>query len=669
MVYTLKLLFTYFYIGEIKTSVSSATIPTVLSTGQIPQVPLQAVGTPIPPSPHTLSQSPFPPVAAVATNGTATTDQLPGNESQGSARKHPFESAEDLLSILKTGYPLLALTMENAMEHIVHRLRSTVDEDFYRVLTSLIGEAYQHIMNKIAGHGGTSGQTSSIMESSLKRVYLMICNSTSLAPIYRADFEHDFLSSGISTDPNEVLGHLFMWRNKLEPNLRRHPRQLVLDGLSRFLAEFEYHRYDDIDVPGQYLLMRDGNQDFVKIDKFDALVPVVRRHGTSYRRLVIRGSDGQLYPFAVQNPAGRQTRREERVLQLLRFLDVALKRSLDCRRRNLYFNVPAVIPISAHVRLVADDPAHVTFEEILDRYCEQYGVASDQVFLHFKEQILAALPSISQEAPRMNVELLNLRTDLFTNIVANFVPDSILTAYMDQMTLFAAERWVYRRDFIRQLGTTLYQNYIFSIGHRFLHKIGFSKKSTAAIQTEVLPMVTASGQISLIEIIPFRFTPNLQEYVTPVGTEGVLLSSIVSCGRHLSKAESDLGEFLSVFVRDELLLWYLNYCSIQQQQSTGVDTPDGQQGQAKPGPVIGEIVENPFEKLEIAGIDEKTFFSRVQQNCELIMKRSQTMSCIKEQEQVSDHPIPLFQTVLDLLSSATNPQKLAQMDGHWHPWF
>ena len=61
---------------------------------------------------------------------------------------------------------------------------------------------------------------------------------------------------------------------------------------------------------------------------------------------------------------------------------------------------------------------------------------------------------------------------------------------MDQMALFASERWVYRRDFIRQLGTLLFQNYVFSIGHRFLHKLGFSKKSTAAIQTEVLPSNT-----------------------------------------------------------------------------------------------------------------------------------------------------------------------------------
>jgi transformation/transcription domain-associated protein len=227
-------------------------------------------------------------------------------------------------------------------------------------------------------------------------------------------------------EPNTVLERLFVWRNLLEPSIRKHPKQLVLDGLSRYLAEFENHRYDDIDVPGQYLQMRDGNQDFVKIDKFDSLVQVIRRHGTATRRLVIRGTDGQLYPFAVQNPAGRHNRREERMLQLMRFLDMALKKGIDCRRRNLYFNVPAVIPIAGHVRLVADDPAQVTYEEILDRFCEQRGVSSEQVFLYFKEQILQALPNISSEAPRHNVELLNLRTDLFTNIIANVVPGTIL---------------------------------------------------------------------------------------------------------------------------------------------------------------------------------------------------------------------------------------------------
>ena len=230
-----------------------------------------------------------------------------------------------------------------------------------------------------------------------------------------------------SHDPSEVLEKLFCWRKKLEPILAKQSLKISLDGLSRFLAEFEYHRYDDIDVPGQYLLMRDGNQDFVRIEKFDSMVGVIRRHGTSYRRLIIRGTDGQLHPFAVQNPAGRQTRREERILQLFRFLDVAIKRSIDCRRRNLYFNIPAVVPISSHVRIVSDDPTQTTYEEVLDRHFKQKGISSEEIFLFYKEVMLSSMNFISDEAPRNNVELLNLRTDLFLSICAKAVPDVILT--------------------------------------------------------------------------------------------------------------------------------------------------------------------------------------------------------------------------------------------------
>jgi phosphatidylinositol kinase/protein kinase (PI-3 family) len=158
---------------------------------------------------------------------------------------------------------------------------------------------------------------------------------------------------------------------------------------------------------------------------------------------------------------------------------------------------------------------------------------------------------------------------------------------------------------------------------------------------------------------------------------------------------------LSIIIRDELMLWYLNYCALQGNAATansasnsggnsgtqGNDDQPSASSNTNPvasqptvaaataprplplAPIVGEIVENPFERLQASGIDEKAFFARVQQNCELVMKRSQTMAGIREEEQALEAGIPLFQSVLDLISSATNPQKLAQMDAHWHPWF
>ncbi len=58
-------------------------------------------------------------------------------------KKPPHELTEDLIGILKTGYPLLALSLENMVEHIIHRLRSSPEEDLYRIITTLITENLQ----------------------------------------------------------------------------------------------------------------------------------------------------------------------------------------------------------------------------------------------------------------------------------------------------------------------------------------------------------------------------------------------------------------------------------------------------------------------------------------------------------------------------------------------
>ena len=72
-----------------------------------------------------------------AASSSSTTTEAPFQ------KKPPHELAEDLIGILKTGYPLLALSLENMVEHIIHRLRSSPEEDLYRIITTLITENMQ----------------------------------------------------------------------------------------------------------------------------------------------------------------------------------------------------------------------------------------------------------------------------------------------------------------------------------------------------------------------------------------------------------------------------------------------------------------------------------------------------------------------------------------------
>lgn len=55
------------------------------------------------------------------------------------------------------------------------------------------------------------------------------------------------------------------------------------------------------------------------------------------------------------------------------------------------------------------------------------------------------------------------------------------------------------------------------------------------------------------ESVPFRFTPNIQDYVTPIGIEGLFTSCLMATSRSLTAPEFDLDQYLPLFIRDELV--------------------------------------------------------------------------------------------------------------------
>jgi transformation/transcription domain-associated protein len=56
--------------------------------------------------------------------------------------------------------------------------------------------------------------------------------------------------------------------------------------------------------------LKDNANDFLRIDRFLPEIEVIRGYGSCLRRITIRGHDGSLHPFMVQNPAARHERSE-----------------------------------------------------------------------------------------------------------------------------------------------------------------------------------------------------------------------------------------------------------------------------------------------------------------------------------------------------------------------
>lgn len=161
---------------------------------------------------------------------------------------------------------------------------------------------------------------------------------TILPPHIRSSFEEDFVAK--KPTMYEYIHKLRRWRDKFEEKLDRRPQHANLESFSNPLSEFRFAKFDDVEVPGQYLQHRDKNNDFVRIERFLPNVDLVRTVGFSHRRLKIRGHDGSVHPFAVQHPAARHSRREERILQLFRIFNGTLAKRKESRRRNLNFNLP-----------------------------------------------------------------------------------------------------------------------------------------------------------------------------------------------------------------------------------------------------------------------------------------------------------------------------------------
>jgi transformation/transcription domain-associated protein len=75
--------------------------------------------------------------------------------------------------------------------------------------------------------------------------------------IEQKDYEDDFLRSKPSL--YDYIRRLQQWRDKYEKYLDTRPRYQPLDLLSHYLTEFQYDKFDEVEVPGQYTEVRSPN--------------------------------------------------------------------------------------------------------------------------------------------------------------------------------------------------------------------------------------------------------------------------------------------------------------------------------------------------------------------------------------------------------------------------
>ncbi|KAK0626737.1 hypothetical protein B0T14DRAFT_473033 [Immersiella caudata] len=554
--------------------------------------------------------------ASATANGTAQADQPAAAAT--SQKKPPWELTEEIMSTLKTAFPLLALSMETMVDQIQKHFKCPPDEDAYRLIVALLNDGLAYV-SRMPNSYAKDVKLPSATETNITRFA-----ETILPSHIRGTFEADFVK--VKPTMFEYIHKLRKWRDKFEEKLDRRPSHMPLESFAHYsphLSEFRYQKFDEVEIPGQYLQHRDKNQDFIRIDRFLPNVDLIRLIGASHRRLRIRGHDGSVHAFAVQHPAQRQCRREERILQLFRQLNQTLASKKESRRRDLQFTLPLMVPLAPHIRIVSEDSSYITLQNIYEDHCRRNGLNKDEPVLFTMEKLRGLMENKTPQKPPDN--LVTARLEVLRAIQEKWVDHTIVLEYFQSAFPEFAEFWLFRRRFSYQLAALTFMTYILHIDKRYPHKFNIARGSGNIWGSELMSFMAQNRPFfHNPEPVPFRLTPNLQTLMGPLATEGIFSCSIMAIARCLTEPEFQLEHALTLFVRDEMIFWF-----------TSAHRPTNLENQLR---------------------------DAVQANNEMIVKKAVSLA------QAPVGNLPAHQTVIDLISKAVNPMNLAMCDALWMPY-
>ncbi|KAK6079371.1 histone acetylase complex subunit (FAT domain-containing protein) [Seiridium cupressi] len=551
--------------------------------------------------------------ATPAANGEQKTEA--GAASTTPSKRPPWELTDEIMSTLKTAFPLLALSMEKMVDQIQKHFKCPPDEDAYRLIVALLNDGLAYVSRMPASYakdvklpGGTETNITRFAE-------------TILPAHIKKSFEADFVQ--VKPTMFEYIHKLRKWRDKFEEKLdRRNPKE-PLEKYSRDLSEFRYQKFDDVEVPGQYLQHKDKNQDFIRIERFLPDVDLVRTIGVSHRRIKIRGHDGSIHCFAIQHPAARHCRREERILQLFRHLNQTLAKRKESRRRDLQFTLPLMVPLAPHIRIVQEDTSYITLQGIYEDHCRRNAMQKDEPVLFTMDKLRSLVEPKGAKQPDQTA---TARLEVFTAIQEKWVPHNVALEYFQATYPEFSEFWLFRRRFSYQLSTLTFMTYILYMTGRYPHKFNIARGSGKIWGSELMSfMAPAKPFFHNPEPVPFRLTPNLQTLMGPLATEGIFSCAIMAIARCLTEPEFQLEHALTLFVRDEMIFWFTS-------------------------------------SHRAMHLNENQLRDTVQTNCDMIVKRAVSLAA----SPVGN--LPANQTVIDLISKAVNPMNLAQCDALWMPY-
>ncbi|MCJ8738438.1 hypothetical protein PDJAM_G00035900 [Pangasius djambal] len=490
--------------------------------------------------------------------------------------------------------------------------------NFVKKLVSTFGVGLENVSN-------VSTMFSSAASESLARR----AQATAQDPVFqkmKGQFTTDFdFSVPGSMKLHNLISKLKKWIKILEAKTKQLPKFFLIEEKCRFLSNFSAQTAE-VEIPGEFLMPKPTHY-YIKIARFMPRVEIVQKHNTAARRLYIRGHNGKIYPYLVMNDAClTESRREERVLQLLRLLNPCLEKRKETTKRHLFFTVPRVVAVSPQMRLVEDNPSSLSLVEIYKQRCAKKGIEHDNPISRYYDR----LATVQARGTQASHQVLR---DILKEVQGNMVPRSMLKEWALHTFPNATDYWTFRKMFTIQLALIGLAEFMLHL-NRLNPEMLQIAQDTGKLNVSYFrfDINDATGDLDANRPVPFRLTPNISEFLTTIGVSGPLTASMIAVARCFAQPNFKVDGILKAVLRDEIIAWHK-----KTQEDTSMPlSPAGQP-------------EN---------MDSQQLVSLVQKAVTAIMTRLHSLAQFEGGES----------KVNTLVAAANSLDNLCRMDPAWHPW-
>ncbi|MGH0116979.1 UNVERIFIED_CONTAM: hypothetical protein FKN15_024924 [Acipenser sinensis] len=490
--------------------------------------------------------------------------------------------------------------------------------NFVKKLVSTFGVGLENVSN-------VSTMFSSAASESLARR----AQATAQDPVFqkmKGQFTTDFdFSVPGSMKLHNLISKLKKWIKILEAKTKQLPKFFLIEEKCRFLSNFSAQTAE-VEIPGEFLMPKPMHY-YIKIARFMPRVEIVQKHNTAARRLYIRGHNGKIYPYLVMNDAClTESRREERVLQLLRLLNPCLEKRKETTKRHLLFTVPRVVAVSPQMRLVEDNPSSLSLVEIYKQRCAKKGIEHDNPISRYYDR----LATVQARGTQASHQVLR---DILKEVQGNMVPRSMLKEWALHTFPNATDYWTFRKMFTIQLALIGLAEFVLHLNRLNPEMLQIAqdtgKLNVAYFRFDIND---ATGDLDANRPVPFRLTPNISEFLTTIGVSGPLTASMIAVARCFAQPNFKVDGILKAVLRDEIIAWHK-----KTQEDTSV--PLSAAGQPE-------------------NMDSQQLVSLVQKAVSAIMTRLHNLAQFEGGES----------KVNTLVAAANSLDNLCRMDPAWHPW-